>query len=528
MFPSLLCNYDTFGSADAAVTNLARAHVCLISEGGRLDTKSEPGFSAVASFLESLESAAAAMRLDPADRSYRKDFTINYRALFPDEYRNYRVDILEASVEQNAVIWVNGDKFEFSAEAMRCAMALQRCWAGLGVLLGRWNRSLEQPLTSSKPSRTELRSTLVTLDTAWAAFEKKYIKELIHIEDQARKLIVNAVDCDRTLREMEASHKASEVQLHPDYRETQRKLVKSLSRLNSVANFRRKGRDDLTVEVLWDAQKTIARCEAEKMKGESTDQLSAALILSGDVLLSFESARNYLQEIGKCLERVDPHLCNNAGLVSKLVDWEESWEIGTRYVQNEELLRGLCDLVAETRLAQKIVPGLREMCEECDVELFMVMPRIIWLRGLEKPSAQHVVFKGLLPHRFLECQDGNAWNCDEELTAFVELFRSVEALLTSSWPSANTVSGRPAWEILLKRAVNSGGTRGEQDLYSELPPGVRPQVETAVEDFIHRMEGWSMEIQRHCAEDWNQFLAILSMCLSGGKNAELASTPFQV
>ena len=36
---------------------------------------------------------------------YRSGFTINYRALFPDESRNYRVDILEASVEQNAVIW---------------------------------------------------------------------------------------------------------------------------------------------------------------------------------------------------------------------------------------------------------------------------------------------------------------------------------------------------------------------------------------------------------------------------------------
>ena len=38
---------------------------------------------------------------------YRSSFTINYRALFPDESRNYRVDILEASVEQNAVIWVS-------------------------------------------------------------------------------------------------------------------------------------------------------------------------------------------------------------------------------------------------------------------------------------------------------------------------------------------------------------------------------------------------------------------------------------
>ena len=62
---------------------------------------------------------------------------------------------------------------------------------------------------------------------------------------------------------------------------------------------------------------------------------------------SFDAMRSYLREVERCLERVDPHLCNNAGLVSRLVDWEESWEVGTRHVQNERLLDAICDLVAE-------------------------------------------------------------------------------------------------------------------------------------------------------------------------------------
>eukprot|EP00913_Durusdinium_trenchii_P012933 g12145.t1 len=106
------------------------------------------------------------MHLDAAPRKYRASFTINYRALFPDEARNYRVD---ASVEQYAVIWVNGDKFEFSAEAMRRAEALQRCWADLAVLLERWNSEAR----AHRPARSELRSALVALDSAWASFEHK-------------------------------------------------------------------------------------------------------------------------------------------------------------------------------------------------------------------------------------------------------------------------------------------------------------------------------------------------------------------
>merc|ERR1719313_2527746 len=96
-------------------------------------------------FLEVLDACAQTLSLEAATRAYRVEFTINYRALFPDESRNYRVDVLEASAEQYAVIWVNGDKFEFTAEAMRRAEALQRAWSELGGLLDRWSQASEQP-----------------------------------------------------------------------------------------------------------------------------------------------------------------------------------------------------------------------------------------------------------------------------------------------------------------------------------------------------------------------------------------------
>lgn len=360
MFQSLLCSYtDGSGSADAVLTRLMTNYKKLIHEEGYIDTKSDAGFNATAVFLESLEATARAMRLEPANRSYRSSFTINYRALFPDESRNYRVDILEASVEQNAVIWVNGDKFEFSQEAMQCAEDLQRAWSELCALLERWKAG--DP--GDKPQRTEMRTSLVTLDVAWAAFEKKYISELIAIEDQARKLIVQAVDCEKRLRDLEAKYGETEALLvRSEYQAEQRRLVGSISYLNSVANFRRKGRDDLPADVLFDAVRTIQRCDLAEKNGQSTELSAAARTLCGDVVESFVAMRLYLREIGKCLERVDPHLCNNAGLVTRLVDWEESWEVGARYVQNELLLNGICDLVAEIRLAQHVAPSLRDMC----------------------------------------------------------------------------------------------------------------------------------------------------------------------
>eukprot|EP00913_Durusdinium_trenchii_P012675 g11902.t1 len=231
---------------------------------------------------------ARALRLEPANRSYRSGFTINYRALFPDESRNYRVDILEASVEQNAVIWVNGDKFEFSQEAMQCAEDLQRAWSELCHLLDRWKSGD----AGDKPQRTEMRTSLVTLDVAWAAFEKKYISELIVIEDQERlptsstprfdglkasppkapnrqTTAESANTISQRLRDMEGKYGETEALLaRPEYQAEQRRLVGCISYLNSVANFRRKGRDDLSAEVLFDAVRTIQRCDlAEKRPG---------------------------------------------------------------------------------------------------------------------------------------------------------------------------------------------------------------------------------------------------------------------
>mmetsp|Transcript_86791 Transcript_86791/g.218470 ORF Transcript_86791/g.218470 Transcript_86791/m.218470 type:complete len:535 (-) Transcript_86791:127-1731(-) len=517
---------------EASVGRLASAHRRLIIEGGRVNTKSEAGFNACALFLESLDATAKAMRLDAAPRSYRVAFTINYRALFPDEARNYRVDVLEASVEQYAVIWVNGDKFEFSAEAMRRAEALQRSWSELAALLERWSQASEQPRLSTRPTRSELRNTLVALDCTWASFEHKYIAELIEIEEKARRLVVQAIEHERCLQLLEARAGDEEaLQQSPEYQEELKKLVACVAHLNSVANFRRKGRDDLRVEVLFGAMNTLRRCDAGERSGESAEMFAAARILAKDVVESFAAMRDYLKEVERCLERVDPHLCNNVGLVARLVDWEESWEVGTRYVQHEKLLGAVCDLVAEIRVAQRLAPALQQMCEDCDVELFLVLPRIIWLRFLTQPTQHTELLKSILPHRFTNADQDGAVAVDAELQAFLEKFDAARKLLIGAQPAGATgvppaaVAHKVACEILVKRVVNGPGA--QEDAFGSLAPGLRAEAEAVAEDLMHELEKWSIELQRHCPEDWNQCSAILVQCLTGGGQKQ-KQVPFRV
>lgn len=321
------------------------------------------------------------------------------------------------------------------------------------------------------------------------------------------------------------------MQQSPDYQEELKKLVACIAHLNSVANFRRKGRDDLRVEVLFEATNTLRRCDGAERSGESAEMFAAARILARDVVESFAAMREYLKEVERCLERVDPHLCNNVGLVARLVDWEESWEVGTRYVQHDKLLGAVCDLVAEIRVAQRLAPALQQMCEDCDVELFLVLPRIIWLRFLAKPTQHTELLKSILPHRFSTTDKDGEKTYDAELQAFLEKFENTRRLVMGALPAGAVgvpspiVQNKVAWELLVKRVVNGSG--GQQDNFECLVPGLRAEAEAGAEDLMHELEKWSIELQRHCPEDWNQCSAILVQCLTGGSQKQ-KQVPFRV
>jgi hypothetical protein len=220
--------------------------------------------------------------------------------------------------------------------------------------------------------------------------------------------------------------------------------------------------------------------------------------------------RKYFREVANCLERVDPHLCNNAGLVARLVDWEESWEVGARYVQREKLLDSLCDVVSEVRSAQRLVPALTAMCEDCDVELFLVLPRIIWLRFLDEPQQQVELLKSLLPHRFADSDNGQvSW--DSATQDFLVKFQIVKSFFPDS---------ASAWETLVKRVVLGSGSSEKAEAYQGLAAHLREAVEPQIEELMRELESHSIELQRHCAEDWNQCSAILVQCLSNDGEKE--------
>lgn len=539
-FGQILCGRDAAqigaGAAAeaAAVDQLATTCSRLVLwEGGRVDTRSEVGYAACISFLDMLDVTARRLRVEAASRSYRSSFTTNYRVLFPDQARHYRVDVLEGSVDRHAAFWVNGDKFELSAEALRLAEALQISWSTICALLNQWSQA-SQPMQTApvpRPSIANVKGALLSLDLAWANFEQHYIAELIAFEEKARGLLVQAVGFAHRLRVMEA---AGEAETSEEYRSVRRSLAACISRLNSVANSRRKGRDDLDGKILEGAAAALLRCAGEEAKCASADARAAARILAGYVVESFNCMREYLHEVGNCLERVDPHLCNNPGLVDRLVDWEESWEVGARYVQHSTLLNEICDCVAKIRAAQRWSPALATMCEDCDAELFLVLPRIVWLCYLADPSGHMDLMKKMLPHHFVTT-DANLQApsvCpDAKLEGFLQQYQQTVAQLAALRPrgpagtSPVPVAEAFAWKVLVQRAI--AGHQAEptpNTPMATLPAPMRAEAEA----LMHELEHWSMDLQRHCPEDWNQCIEVLMLCLRGATQQLKPRTSFRV
>jgi hypothetical protein len=316
------------------------------------------------------------------------------------------------------------------------------------------------------------------VDAAWAGFERGYITELMSIEDKARNWLVKAIRAEEDLSAVEAlRQQTSGCQKLSD---AQRHFVKCIGKLNSIANTQGKGRDDFNVEVLHRAT-AVVRSEAAADKSFTA---ITARYLANEVLESFFAMRRYLREVHTCLECVDPHLCKNVGLVARLADVEESWELGALYVQRKRTLNALCEWVSQIKTAQGLSPEFSAMCENCDVELFLVMPRMIWLCYLSNPEMNDELMGTLLPHRF-------SGRKDFELAIFRKNFEQLQDTL-----------GKNAWYSLVMTAVSG--------------PNASSRGNNPADAFMLELERWSMELQRSNPKDWNQCSSVVMQCLSGG------------
>jgi len=523
-------------------------------------------------FLEQLELAAQVLRLPESDRSYRSQFTENYVALFPPEGRCYRAELLDACMSQAQDLAVNGSHYLLRPATLEKSMSLLYCIQKLLDMLKHWS----QTPPADRYNVPDFKPLLTILDEAWTEFEKHYINDLIEIEVRAREPIVRAVVFERELQaferrcELDPTASGTKKRQHRQVRHIRlpvaqncakqrlqsgdsspisktllaspasrtlrnecvssfiqsstsdltrlaetaskrwadsplrcalEKLVEQIADLNASANIQGRGRADLDLRVLENAAEIFLSSEMDDQDWKECNSATSASraarrLLASQVLSGFVEIRIYLTELADRLIFVDPQLSNNETLVARLTRWEESWELGARFLLEPDLLEALCGVAGRIGYAPRFAPELTSFLESQDAELFLILPRLVLLCAFVDPVLMALP-ASLLPHHFPGAHESTL-SC--EMLSLVQQFERV----CSNPPSAEgpELLSQNSWQVLVRKAMTGPGQGHGTE-----------EHDAALDRFLHRLEGFSMELQRHAPESWNRCCSILTQCV---------------
>jgi len=226
------------------------------------------------------------------------------------------------------------------------------------------------------------------------------------------------------------------------------------------------------------------------------------------VVDSFRGVRWYLSKVTSHMMWVDPNLRANRGLVERLRKWAECWEAGAKYLLPSAVRHAMNNLVASFHQVGKFSQAFSDMCDTQDAELFLVLPRLVWLMFLSAPETFAPLLKILLPHRLQEETQG------KELAATIAQFRNVAKLLEPQTHSKNIADKCLSEDIIRIITVFAVGDESECDAIKQ---SLDSEASDALSKLLRDLEAWSMELQRHRATEWNQCGAILVRCLVGDR-----------
>ena len=236
---------------------------------------------------------------------------------------------------------------------------------------------------------------LSSFDEKWATFEHCYMLEILKVQHTAKGLVFKAIEVEHMVSELEKKAD-TDIEDSSEYQVHVQALVACTARLNVAANLQRKTFDELTVEIRENAVALLRMCAMDP-----ETPLQAVRAIAQQVVQSFDEVRDCLRAMRDKVELINPQLSQNSELVNALMRWEEAWIIGVRYIQTRPVLGAFCKILPRLLRATQISSKFALMCANFDAELFLVLPRIVWLSFLDSPESFTGLISNLLPHRFV-------------------------------------------------------------------------------------------------------------------------------
>eukprot|EP00826_Nyctotherus_ovalis_P016417 TRINITY_DN1474_c0_g2_i4.p1 TRINITY_DN1474_c0_g2~~TRINITY_DN1474_c0_g2_i4.p1 ORF type:complete len:463 (-),score=158.61 TRINITY_DN1474_c0_g2_i4:150-1538(-) len=345
---------------------------------GNLDLESIDGYCFCGEFLLHIEQLAKLLNVKPANREYRGQFSQPYKMLYANHSDFcYLTEILDLAQECFPYIVVNGEKYIFSSNVLRYGEQLAETFRVLKDRVIELYEIAYDDCDNIMEKVEKLREQIKEFDRRWARFEKIYVLELILIDKDARRFVLQAIELDSKMRACEISEslKGSVSVNTAVYDLLRRKFVALCGKINAVANSVGKGRDDLSLEILLAAEETCRTI---------TDNKSRAMRkLAGKIKETFASLRQVFRKYSHCIELIDPELSNNQDLLTALVNFEKAWERGKNFLINARANKVLLEFSEHVEGLAEKYEAIKEKMESMDAEIFITIPSLAILRSLD-------------------------------------------------------------------------------------------------------------------------------------------------
>lgn len=193
--------------------------------------------------------------------------------------------------------------------------------------------------------RQDVKRSLVYFDRAWCRFEIPALEEIEAIHRQACRPLIEAIHADLQLSELERRPQPAQ-RIREEVQRS--RLLAKICELNELANLDGKGRTDMDLSCIIEAEKVHAtplccayHCRvlgsfrAQPRCGHvCTPQCTAPVLMriARTLLSRLAAVRRLLKRYAKCLYQVNSHLANNPELVAVLERFEQAWELGHKYL----------------------------------------------------------------------------------------------------------------------------------------------------------------------------------------------------
>ena len=372
------------------------------SSHNKYDFESENAVNICKELFSQIEQLYTSFNITISPRTYRNKFTQTYLSLYEDNTYGYFTEILDNAQEAIPYLVVNGEKFIFSKAVIEYGNQLINAFTSL-------LQSINDIITISYEEISydnidelvnDVVTNLINFDKKWVTYEEKYINGLIYIDKVSRRYIYQCIQIEKEMKaiELKASIKGKiNIVNDKHYNILREKYVKALNEINKIANINGKGRDDLTVDILFQSELVLQTVSEIKSKGMRK--------LATKIKSIFNSFRTLFMKYNSDIDSVDPQLANNKELVELLSEFECLWEKGKNYFINKInykhllLFNQIVEIIGEKYPQEQI----RNLIEQSDPIIFVTIPAVLILRAIDSGNCE--IIQQYIPDLLDECEE---------------------------------------------------------------------------------------------------------------------------